>query len=203
MPANPEITNNQPNPGQAATVATKPKPLKLADFVILHERLGTGEAVAEYLGYTWRGYMKLRARLKNGQALNSRLEGLIRHKLSQSKLETINDNKESQATMTDNILNRRSASVSGRKEFSKALKRIRKMLDSGKSRKDIHSYLTGAGRMTISYARFCALLSEDQAAGFTPPPPAEGAVKKAAPAHLSPPVKNFQAARPRKRPSSK
>lgn len=105
--------------------------------------------------------------------------------------------------MTDNISNRRSAAVSGRKEFSKALKRIYKMLESGKSRKDIHTYLVGAGRMTISYPRFCVLLSEDQAAGFSPPPQAERAVKKAAPTHLSPPVKNFQVVRARKGLSSK
>ena len=104
--------------------------------------------------------------------------------------------------MTDSVSNRRSASSGGRKEFSKALKRIYKMLEAGKSRKDIHTYLVEAGRMSVSYARFCVLLTEDQASAAPPPQP-QRAVKKTAPTHLSPPVKNFQVARSRKGPSSK
>lgn len=96
MPDKSEIVNRRSNPGQAAGVTAKPKPIKLVDLEILHGRFGTGKAVAEYLGYTWRGYMHIRARLKNGQALNSRIEGLIRYKLSQLELETLN-NKESQS----------------------------------------------------------------------------------------------------------
>lgn len=95
MPDKSKIVNKPSNPDQTATVNAKPKPIKLADLKVLHERFGTGKAVAEYLGYTWRGYMHIRARLKNGQTLNARLEGLIRYKLSQLEPETLN--KESQS----------------------------------------------------------------------------------------------------------
>jgi len=90
----------------------------------------------------------------------------------------------------------------GKKEFAKALKKINKMLEAGKSRKDIHTHLTEAGRLNISYPRFCVLLVEEQT-NNAPPPRTERAVKKTAPAHPSPQANNSQIARSRKRPPNR
>lgn len=86
MTAKSEVVNRISASSQTATLTAKPKPIKLADLEILHERFRTGQDVAEYLGYTCRGYMKIRQRLKNGQALNSRTEEFIRYKLSQLEM---------------------------------------------------------------------------------------------------------------------
>jgi len=81
-------------PGQPAEM--EPKHIRLTDLRPLHRKLKLTKVVADYLGYTERGYLKIRERLKRGEILHHRLEDLIRYKLSQLELETIN-NKESQS----------------------------------------------------------------------------------------------------------
>jgi len=61
----------------------------------IHEELGTAKAAADYLGYSLRGYMKIRERIKGGRQINARTEALIKLKLSQ--LKNNNNNKESQS----------------------------------------------------------------------------------------------------------
>ena len=120
-----------------------------------HRILGACQAVALYLGYTLRGYMKIRHKVLNGLPLPPRVEALIR--LKAEHLASDYKNKEGVAPVTNHI---KAGLSSGQLEFNKALKRIKTMFQAGKSRKDIHAKLTEAGRIAMSYPRFCVLLAK-------------------------------------------
>ena len=120
-----------------------------------HRILGACQAVAGYLGYTLRGYMKIRHKVLNGLALPPRVEDLLRLKAEQ--LASENNKNEGVASVTNHSNN---GLTNGQKEFNKALKRIKTMFQAGKSRKDIHAKLTEAGRISLSYPRFCVLVAK-------------------------------------------
>lgn len=121
----------------------------------LHHILGPCQAVADYLGYTRRGYMKIRHKVWADQPLLPRVEALIR--LKAEHLASDIQNNEGVASVTKHI---NTARPNGQAEFNKALKRIRTMFQAGKSRKDIHAKLSEAGRISMSYPRFCALMAQ-------------------------------------------
>lgn len=121
----------------------------------LHQSLGACQAVADYLGYTLRGYMKIRHKVWADLPLPPRVEALIR--LKAEHLASDIQNNEGVAPVTNHInTGRNSAQV----EFDKALKRIKTMFQAGKNRKSIHAKLTEAGRITMSYPRFCVLMTK-------------------------------------------
>ena len=123
-----------------------------------HEFLGNCRSVADYLGYTLRGYMKIRRKVFNGQPLLPRVEALLRFKAEQLASESLNKNHEGVAPVT-NPINR--GLSNGQLEFNKALKRIKNMFQAGKNRKTIHAKLTEAGRISMSYPRFCVLVAQE------------------------------------------
>ena len=123
---------------------------------IFHRILGNCRSVALYLGYTLRGYMKLRRKIINGQPLPPRVEDLLRLKAEQLTSE-YQQNNEGVASVTKHI---NSGLSNGQLEFNKVLKRIRTMFQAGNSRKVIHAKLTEAGRITMSYPRFCVLVAK-------------------------------------------
>jgi len=126
----------------------------------LHCALGPCRAVAEYLGYSLRGYMKIRRKVTDGQALCPRVEAHLKFKASQLVSEPVKNPNQGVASVTDHI----SKNISGcQREFNKALKRIKSLFQAGKTRKEIHAKLTEAGRITMCYASFCNLVTKENA----------------------------------------
>ena len=126
-----------------------------------HNLLGNCRAVAEFLGYTLRGYMKIRRKVADGLALSPRVETHLQFKASQLVSEPANKSFQGVASVTDHI---NSKSISGcQREFNKALKRIKSLFQAGKTRKEIHAKLTEAGRITMCYASFCNLANKENA----------------------------------------
>ncbi|UQZ88851.1 hypothetical protein C4J81_06410 [Deltaproteobacteria bacterium Smac51] len=126
-----------------------------------HNILGNCRAVAEFLGYTLRGYMKIRRKVADGIPLSPRVEAHLLFKASQLVSEPANTLTEGVASVTDHI---NSKNISGcQKEFNKALKRIKSLFQAGKTRKEIHAKLTEAGRITMCYGSFCNLVNKENA----------------------------------------
>jgi hypothetical protein len=138
-----------------------------------HTALGNCRAVAEFLGYTLRGYMKIRRKVAGGMALNPHVEAYLHFKASLLVSEPAKTSTEGVASVTEY----NSKNISGcQKEFNKALKRIKSLSLAGKSRKEIHAKLTEAGRITMCYATFCNLVKKENA--VEPFIPAESGVGK-------------------------
>ena len=132
---------------------------------IFHRFLGNCRSVAHYLGYTLRGYMKIRRKILNDQPLLPRVEDLLRLKAEQLSSEFQN-NTQGVASVTKHI---NTGPSNGQVEFDKALKRIKSMFQAGNNRKAIHAKLTEAGRLTISYPRFCVLVTKaNESESFVP-----------------------------------
>ena len=150
----------------------------------LHENFGTCRQVAAYLGYTLRAYMKIRRRVYSDEPLSLRVEILIRHKLSKLADRPKTKSK-GVATVTKHISNNSNNGGAGfQKEFNKASRKIQSLLQAGKSRKDAHERLTHAGRITMSYSRFCGLIAkelENNPQFLAPPPVKPDSRKRGAP----------------------
>ena len=126
-----------------------------------HNLLGNCRAVAEFLGYSLRGYMKIRRKVADGLALSARVEAHLHFKASQLVSEPADNSIQGVASVTDHI---NSKNISGcQREFNKALKRIKSLFQAGKTRKEIHAKLTEAGRITMCYASFCNLVNKENA----------------------------------------
>lgn len=140
-----------------------------------HQILGSRRAVALYLGYTLRGYLKICRKVRQGQALPPRVEAYLKMKAETLASEIKNKPDEGVTSVTSH--NNTNGLSNGQIEFNKALKRIKTMFQAGKSRKAIHAKLTEAGRITLSYPRFCVLVAlENDKEPFIP----AGAGSKAA-----------------------
>lgn len=126
----------------------------------LHEYFRTCRNVAAFLGYSLRAYMEIRRRVLKGAPLTKRVQVLIRHKLSELAEKLKSNSQKGVASVTNHIKSTSSnnGGAGFQKEFNKTIRRTQSMLRAGKSRKDVHEFLTNAGRITMSYSRFCGLV---------------------------------------------
>ena len=142
----------------------------------LHKYLGNCRAVAMFLGYSLRGYMDIRRKVRNGEPLGKRTEALILQRLSKVERQHSKSN-EGVAPVTNHISSKNSnnGGAGYQKEFNKARRKIQSLLQAGKSRKDVHERLSEAGRLSMSYASFCGFVVKEieQDPLFLTPPSAQ------------------------------
>lgn len=144
-----------------------------SELAQLHKYLGNCRAVAAFLGYSLRGYMDIRRKVRNGEPLGKRTRALIIQRLSKVERQHSNLNK-GVAFVTKHIRsnNSNNGGTGYQKEFNRARRKIQSLLQAGKSRKDVHERLSEAGRLSMSYASFCGFVVKEIAQDplfLTPP----------------------------------
>ncbi len=129
---------------------------------LLHHCLGNCRAVADFLGYSLRGYMAVRRQIFSGGTVSERAQAMIEQKLSELLGRRKTKILQGVASVAIHKKSKKTDKVSPcRKEFDKARRKIKSMLLAGKSRMAIHKHLTRAGRLTQSYSGFCRLISRE------------------------------------------
>jgi hypothetical protein len=125
-----------------------------------HTCLGNCHAVAAFLGYSRRGYMKVRRQILCGEPITKRTQVLLEKKFSELRGRQKLKSKGVAQVPLHIKPYRTEKSAACHKEFDKCRRKIQSMLLAGKSRTEIYRHLTGAGRLTMSYSGFCRFVTQ-------------------------------------------